>query len=99
MLTSTLNLLPRFTNNILSTAQQVWLQKFGGAKNPMKQFSDIIKEDQVDIQKSVSGLNSSRKEARQGEELNAEGLRPGDRQVVYFTDFTALLVLFSCLQF
>ncbi|KAJ4710950.1 Inner membrane ALBINO3-like protein 1, chloroplastic [Melia azedarach] len=44
-----------FTNNILSTAQQ------------------------VDIQKSVSGLNSSRKEARQGEELNAEGLRPGDR--------------------
>ncbi|MCD7473231.1 hypothetical protein HAX54_014944 [Datura stramonium] len=29
-----------FTNNILSTAQQVWLQKFGGAKIPALKFSD-----------------------------------------------------------
>nr|XP_016437556.1 PREDICTED: ALBINO3-like protein 1, chloroplastic [Nicotiana tabacum] len=29
-----------FTNNILSTAQQVWLQKFGGAKTPALKLSD-----------------------------------------------------------
>ncbi|XP_075109782.1 ALBINO3-like protein 1, chloroplastic isoform X2 [Nicotiana tabacum] len=29
-----------FTNNILSTAQQVWLQKFGGAKSPALKLSD-----------------------------------------------------------
>ncbi|KAJ8548328.1 hypothetical protein K7X08_030797 [Anisodus acutangulus] len=29
-----------FTNNILSTAQQVWLQKFGGAKLPSLKLSD-----------------------------------------------------------
>lgn len=29
-----------FTNNILSTAQQVWLQKFGGAKIPALKLSD-----------------------------------------------------------
>lgn len=33
-------LLCRFTNNILSTAQQVWLQKFGGAKSPALKLSD-----------------------------------------------------------
>ncbi|KAG5236157.1 ALBINO3 protein [Salix suchowensis] len=40
------------TNNILSTAQQVWLQKLGGAKNPMMKPSDeILKEDHLQIQK------------------------------------------------
>ncbi|KAK8476747.1 hypothetical protein V6N11_007806 [Hibiscus sabdariffa] len=40
------------TNNILSTAQQVWLQKLGGAKNPAKQINDdIIKEEQARLQK------------------------------------------------
>lgn len=51
----------RFTNNLLSTAQQVWLQKFGGAKNPISQLSDtIVKEEEPQIQKSVSALNSTK---------------------------------------
>ncbi|KAM5568034.1 ALBINO3-like protein 1, chloroplastic [Rosa sericea] len=50
-----------FTNNLLSTAQQVWLQKFGGAKNPISQLSDtIVKEEEPQIQKSVSALNSTK---------------------------------------
>ncbi|KAL5760035.1 hypothetical protein ACOSQ2_018873 [Xanthoceras sorbifolium] len=73
-----------FTNNILSTAQQVWLQKLGNAKNPMSQLSDIMKEDQLEIKKSVSELKSTelksiKKEASQAEKLTAEGLRPGER--------------------
>ena len=66
------------TNNILSTAQQVWLQKLGGAKNPAKQLNDdIIKEEQVRLQKSLSELNATRKEAKQEEKLTPEGLRVG----------------------
>ncbi|KAL5762268.1 hypothetical protein ACOSP7_018532 [Xanthoceras sorbifolium] len=73
-----------FTNNILSTAQQVWLQKLGNAKNPMSQLSDIMKEDQLEIKKSVSELKSTelksiKKEASQAEKLTADGLRPGER--------------------
>lgn len=67
------------TNNILSTAQQVWLQKLGGAKNPAKQLNDdIIKEEQVRLQKSLSELNATRKETKQ-ENLTPEGMRPGER--------------------
>lgn len=75
----------RFTNNILSTAQQVWLQKLGNAKNSLKQFNDIVMDKPVDVKKPVSELKSSvselksTKEARQAEKLTAEGLRPGDR--------------------
>ncbi|GFQ05552.1 albino3-like protein 1 chloroplastic [Phtheirospermum japonicum] len=44
-----------FTNNILSTVQQVWLRKMGGAKNPVKQFSDDgIKKEQPTILKAIS---------------------------------------------
>ncbi|XP_021293076.1 ALBINO3-like protein 1, chloroplastic [Herrania umbratica] len=69
-----------FTNNILSSAQQVWLQKLGGAKNPAKQLNDdIIKEEQLRLQKSLSELNGTRKEAKQEEKLTPEGLRPGER--------------------
>ncbi|XP_022776223.1 ALBINO3-like protein 1, chloroplastic isoform X2 [Durio zibethinus] len=69
-----------FTNNILSTAQQVWLQKLGGAKNPVKQLNDdIIKEEQVRLQKSLSELNATRKETKLEEKLTPEGLRPGER--------------------
>ncbi|OVA17609.1 Membrane insertase OXA1/ALB3/YidC [Macleaya cordata] len=70
-----------FTNNILSTTQQIWLQKLGGAKNTVIQFSeDTIKEEQQKIQKSVVEVNSTKPvESRQGDNLNAEGLRPGDR--------------------
>ncbi|KAI5572902.1 hypothetical protein BDE02_10G044300 [Populus trichocarpa] len=68
------------TNNILSTAQQVWLQKSGGAKNPMmKSSDDIVKEDQLQIQKPVSELNSVQTKTRQEEKFTPEGLRPGER--------------------
>ncbi|KAI5352167.1 hypothetical protein L3X38_005058 [Prunus dulcis] len=69
-----------FTNNILTTAQQVWLQKFGGAKNPVSQLSDnFIKEVEPQIQKSVSELKLTQKDTRQEEKLTPEGLRPGER--------------------
>ncbi|GAV59799.1 60KD_IMP domain-containing protein [Cephalotus follicularis] len=69
-----------FTNNILSTAQQVWLQKLGGAKIPVKQFGDdMIKEDELRIQKSTTQLSSSRKKAGEGDKLTSEGLQPGER--------------------
>ncbi|XP_015894550.3 ALBINO3-like protein 1, chloroplastic [Ziziphus jujuba] len=68
------------TNNILSTAQQVWLQKLGGAKNPVKQFSNtIIKEDQPQVSKSVSELTLREKDTRQREEKIPAGPRPGER--------------------
>jgi YidC/Oxa1 family membrane protein insertase len=73
----------RLTNNILSTAQQVWLQKSGGAKNPMmKSSDDIVKEDQLQIQKPVSELNSVQTKTRQEEKFTPEGLRPGERFVI-----------------
>lgn len=64
----------------MSTAQQVWLQKLGGAKIPVSQFStDVIKEDQTKVQKSISDLNLTQKNTRQEEKLTAEGPRPGER--------------------
>ncbi|XVE85216.1 hypothetical protein DITRI_Ditri17bG0073800 [Diplodiscus trichospermus] len=69
-----------FTNNVLSTVQQVWLQQLGGAKNPAKQLNDVlIKEEQVRLQKSLSELNATRKKTKQEENLAPEGLRPGER--------------------
>ncbi|KAL9332750.1 hypothetical protein ACSQ67_002360 [Phaseolus vulgaris] len=66
------------TNNILSTAQQVWLQKLGGAKNPVRQVpDDITKNDLTQVQKSISKLNSTiPKEAKQSEKTS-EGPRAG----------------------
>lgn len=74
----------RFTNNILSTAQQVWLQKLGGAnisKRAIAEAEDILKEDQLQTQKSVPALNSTRKEDRKEEKLTSEGLLPGERLI------------------
>uniref|UniRef100_A0ACD6A371 Uncharacterized protein n=2 Tax=Avena sativa TaxID=4498 RepID=A0ACD6A371_AVESA len=34
------------TNNVLSSAQQVWLQKLGGAKNPVKEYIDKLARDE-----------------------------------------------------
>ncbi|XVE74888.1 hypothetical protein DITRI_Ditri12bG0054700 [Diplodiscus trichospermus] len=66
------------TNNILSTGQQVWLQKLGGAKNPAKKLNDdIIKEELVRLQNPE--LNATRKKAKQEERSTQEGLRPGER--------------------
>ncbi|OMO81522.1 Membrane insertase OXA1/ALB3/YidC [Corchorus olitorius] len=68
------------TNNILSSAQQVWLQKLGGAKNPAKQLNDdIIKQEQARLQKSLSELNATKTVAKQEEKLTPEGPRPGER--------------------
>ena len=58
----------------------MWLQKLGGARNPAKQLSyDIIEEEQVRLQKSLPELNATTKEAKQEEKLTPEGLRPGER--------------------
>lgn len=47
----------------------------------MRQFSDTIKEEQLEIQKLISTLNSN-EGVRQIEKLTVEGLRPGERFVV-----------------
>ncbi|XP_047181111.1 ALBINO3-like protein 1, chloroplastic isoform X1 [Vigna umbellata] len=68
------------TNNILSTGQQVWLQKLGGAKNPVRQVpDDIIKNDGTRVQKSISKLNSTIVEEAGQSEKTSEGPQPGDR--------------------
>lgn len=68
-----------FTNNILSTAQQVWLQKLGGAQNPLKQFNDdIVTKELSQMQKSIPKTTST-KMTDKGENLTSEGLRPGER--------------------
>ncbi|WVZ61260.1 hypothetical protein U9M48_011163 [Paspalum notatum var. saurae] len=47
------------TNNILSTAQQVWLQKLGGAKNPVKEYIDkLSREETTVVQKNESDVQS-----------------------------------------
>ncbi|KAK1377377.1 ALBINO3-like protein 1, chloroplastic [Heracleum sosnowskyi] len=68
------------TNNILSTAQQVYLQKLGGARNPMSQFSDdsVTKE----LSKNpLSAIETTTTKVTVKEEMKStvEGPRPGDR--------------------
>jgi YidC/Oxa1 family membrane protein insertase len=73
----------------------VWLQKLGGAKNPVTKFSnDIVKEDQLQVQKPISELNSIQTKTRQEEKLTPEGSRPGERSVI-----TNLSFLTSSSQF
>ncbi|XP_042503193.1 ALBINO3-like protein 1, chloroplastic [Macadamia integrifolia] len=68
------------TNNILSTAQQVWLQKLGGANNPVRQLSvDTTGEEQPKIQNSNLEVNSTKVEPKQVEKLTQEGPSPGER--------------------
>lgn len=51
-----------FTNNILSTAQQVWLQKYGGAKiPPLKLSDDTSRKEHPQIQKPVSEATIAKK--------------------------------------
>ncbi|XP_052204916.1 ALBINO3-like protein 1, chloroplastic [Diospyros lotus] len=67
-----------FTNNILSTAQQVFLQKLGVANNPISKIGDnIIKEKQSQIQESVFETSTT-KVAGEGK-VNKDGIRPGER--------------------
>ncbi|KAL8520049.1 hypothetical protein ACS0TY_010835 [Phlomoides rotata] len=69
-----------FTNNILSTVQQVWLRKLGGAKNPIKQLSDdIIKKEQSQVLKSTSESPPAKTVVQKEVKLTSEGLRPGER--------------------
>uniref|UniRef100_A0A2P2JAD5 Membrane insertase YidC/Oxa/ALB C-terminal domain-containing protein n=2 Tax=Rhizophora mucronata TaxID=61149 RepID=A0A2P2JAD5_RHIMU len=69
-----------FTNNILSTLQQVWLQKLGGARNPARQFNDdIFKEDQLNNGKYVPDLNSTKPKSAQVQESTPEGPHAGER--------------------
>lgn len=58
----------------------------------MKQFStDVIKEDQPRVEKSIPDLTLTQKDTRKGEKLIADGLRPGDRLTV------SHIVLLVCL--
>ena len=93
-------LLYRLTNNILSTAQQVWLQKLGGAKNPVRQVpDDIMKNDLTQVQKSISKLNSTKAEEARQSEKTSEGPQPGERLVIVgsYTHFICYLVYFHLL--
>ncbi|CAF2160759.1 hypothetical protein HID58_025687 [Brassica napus] len=76
------------TNNILSTAQQVWLQKYGGAKNPMEKLTNLVmKEDKTQkveksiseplVKKPVSELKVPKEKG--GEKVTSEGPKPGER--------------------
>lgn len=72
------------TNNILSTAQQVFLQKSGGAKNPVSPVQDdIMKDNLTQIPKPLSKLSSTKVEdatqARQGEKSTSEGPQRGEK--------------------
>ncbi|KAK6160307.1 hypothetical protein DH2020_003688 [Rehmannia glutinosa] len=69
-----------FTNNILSTVQQVWLRKLGGAKNPVKQLSDdSIKKEQPTVLKAISEAPAAKKLVENKEKQTSEGPRPGER--------------------
>lgn len=67
------------TNNILSSAQQVWLQKMGGANNPAKKINyEVLREDLPKVQESVFNITSV-KEPPKTEKLDSQGYRPGER--------------------
>lgn len=80
-----------FTNNILSTLQQVYLQKMGGANNPLGQLSDdFIKEEQSPPPKTISDdifkqqlsppeTVFETKSIQTEEKSPSTGLRPGER--------------------
>ncbi|XP_068665234.1 ALBINO3-like protein 1, chloroplastic isoform X2 [Aristolochia californica] len=57
------------TNNILSTAQQIWLQKLGGAKNPVLQYLDEknAAEQPAKVQKSMPEAESGKEKSKLGE--------------------------------
>lgn len=72
----------RLTNNILSTAQQVYLQKLGGARNPMSQFSDdSVTKELSKTKNQISAIETTTtKVTVKGETKSTlEGPRPGDR--------------------
>lgn len=48
----------------------------------MEVRDDIMKDNLTQIQKSVSELNTMKKEAGQGEKLTSEAPKPGERLVI-----------------
>jgi YidC/Oxa1 family membrane protein insertase len=71
----------------LNTLQQIWLQKLEGAKNPLRHIlDDITKNDPMQIQKSVSKLNSTKvEETKTVDKFTAEWPQPGGRLVLTIT--------------
>ncbi|EPS57477.1 hypothetical protein M569_17340, partial [Genlisea aurea] len=54
-----------FTNNILSTAQQVWLRKWGGAENPVTKFSnDVAVKNDSQISKPKAEASAVKREEK-----------------------------------
>eukprot|EP00262_Sarcandra_glabra_P003574 TRINITY_DN1431_c0_g1_i1.p1 TRINITY_DN1431_c0_g1~~TRINITY_DN1431_c0_g1_i1.p1 ORF type:complete len:540 (+),score=95.07 TRINITY_DN1431_c0_g1_i1:110-1729(+) len=69
-----------FTNNILSTTQQIWLQKMGGAKIPVRQYEDeTIGIEKNNIRKSAVEIDSKKLESKQEEKSSSGKLHPGER--------------------
>ncbi|GJR31686.1 albino3-like protein 1, chloroplastic [Tanacetum coccineum] len=67
------------TNNVLSSAQQIWLQKMGGANNPAKKINyEVLKEELPKVQEPVFPTTSI-KEPPKTEKPDAQGYRPGER--------------------
>ncbi|CAL4920081.1 unnamed protein product [Urochloa decumbens] len=72
------------TNNILSTGQQVWLQKLGGAKNPVKEYIDkLSREESTNVRKNESAVQSeplpNLSKPQPSQEPKATGPQRGER--------------------
>ncbi|KAK8443690.1 hypothetical protein SEVIR_9G014300v4 [Setaria viridis] len=72
------------TNNILSTAQQVWLQKLGGAKNPVKEYIEkLSREELTNVRKNESAVQSeplpNLSKPQPSQEPKATGPQRGER--------------------
>ncbi|CAN6449265.1 unnamed protein product [Victoria cruziana] len=67
------------TNNILSTAQQVWFLKLGGAKNPVKEFNSTTNSSAKEtIEKPAVNFNQVQASVKETKS-EPTGLRPGER--------------------
>ncbi|XP_039825401.1 ALBINO3-like protein 1, chloroplastic isoform X2 [Panicum virgatum] len=72
------------TNNILSTAQQMWLQKLGGAKNPVKEYIDkLSREESANVRKNESAVQDeplpNLSKPQPSQEPKATGPQRGER--------------------
>ncbi|XP_078169859.1 ALBINO3-like protein 1, chloroplastic isoform X2 [Carex rostrata] len=65
------------TNNILSTAQQILLQKNGGAKNPVKEYIEMVsKDEQIP---TIDVLKPQIEKSKSSQDSFQEGVRRGER--------------------
>ncbi|KAL5991226.1 hypothetical protein ACLOJK_012132 [Asimina triloba] len=69
----------RLTSNILSTGQQIWLQKLGGAKNPVTQNNDPSFPNEPQIQKPLVDIDNKKLEHIQTDKTLPGALRRGER--------------------